>query len=186
MFTLTCPLTLDIFYENVWNFRFWIQIKQSSTPSEKATGYRKLQLLNILGNQTEQYALAVVISGSILTLSSSFATLVRLAAVAKDNNWMMKSVFGIAAVDAGVTMLVVLGGMVGAYLDSKRMLERIRGMEFNDKRVKLVERRWMKRFLRSCTLIKIKFGGSNFIEELTPVKCLDFAVQMTVQLLLLS
>lgn len=42
---------------------------------------------------------------------------------------------------------------------------------------------WMQQFGKSCDKIIVKFSNCNIIEELKPL-CLDFATNMTAQILL--
>lgn len=47
-------------------------------------------------------------------------------------------------------------------------------------------RKWSRQFIESCPAIKMKFGGNNFVEMLTPLKSLGQAVEVAVQILLLG
>ncbi|CAL8068022.1 unnamed protein product [Orchesella dallaii] len=46
--------------------------------------------------------------------------------------------------------------------------------------------RWLKRFFQSSLPLRIKLGESNFLENLTPLRCIDNVVQITINLLLLD
>lgn len=91
---------------------------------------------------------------------------------------------GMAFADGVANNMVLLEGMVSMCAYSKIVLERAKYLtvDFVSRREKLL----IKKIWRSCDKIKVKFGDSNFLEELTPLRCLDFSVDMTVQLLLLS
>lgn len=43
----------------------------------------------------------------------------------------------------------------------------------------------LKRFYKSCSYVKVKFGSLNFIERLTPLNCMDTSLALTVNLLLI-
>lgn len=43
----------------------------------------------------------------------------------------------------------------------------------------------LRKFYKSCSNIKVKFGSLNYIERLTPLKCMAFSLDLTVNLLLL-
>ncbi len=45
---------------------------------------------------------------------------------------------------------------------------------------------WFRRWLRSCQVLKIYFGGTNYLDRLTPLTLEDFVINQTVSLLLLK
>ncbi len=45
---------------------------------------------------------------------------------------------------------------------------------------------WFRRWLRSCQVLKIYFGGTNYLDRLTPLAVEDFVINQTVSLLLLK
>ncbi len=98
---------------------------------------------------------------------------------------VMMTTLGIAVIDCMFGILVILGGMVAVYTISKKTLTRAK-LAVSQTTMSRYDRRWAKRFLRSCNAIKIKFGANNFFDELTPLRCLDSSLNLTVQVLLLS
>lgn len=124
-----------------------------------------------------------MILGSIVATCAGLGLLVKLNEK-MDVNAMIYVAMIMAFAD-GVTMLMILlGGMVSVCASSKRVLQEAKSMKKNcasRKNQLLVKKLWL-----SCDKIKIKFGDSNFLEELTPLRCLDFSAGMTVQILLLS
>lgn len=145
--------------------------------------YRELQLLNVYCNSVQQNIIGSLILGAIVATCAGLGLLVKLNEK-MDANGMIYVAMIMAFAD-GVTMLMILlGGMVSVCASSKRVLQEAKGSTKNcvsRKNQLLVKKLW-----RSCDKIKIKFGDSNFLEELTPLRCLDFSASMTVQLLLLS
>ncbi len=129
--------------------------------------------------------LLVFIYCEILTVSVLLALLVGfLSGADKDSNIVMMATFMVTVVDAIICILVILGGIVSVYIKSKVTLQATKRLGFGISCKR--SRNWMRRFFRSCDVIKIKFGDNNFLEELTPFKCLDFSLNLTVQFLLLS
>ncbi len=45
---------------------------------------------------------------------------------------------------------------------------------------------WFRRYLKSCKIVKIYVGSTNFVEPLTPLPVEQFCIQQTVNLLLLD
>lgn len=87
-------------------------------------------------------------------------------------------------IDSALFFLFSLGTSSAVHQESKLSLEKMK-CELPDV-TKKRQREFARRFLGSCDVIKIKFGGNNFIEELTPLKCLDHGVDIAVQILLLG
>lgn len=46
--------------------------------------------------------------------------------------------------------------------------------------------KWFKKWFKSCPVLKIYLGGSNFFDQLTPLTLLDFVIDQTVSLLLVK
>jgi len=86
-------------------------------------------------------------------------------------------------VDATLVLVVLVGGMVGVYLDSKSVFQILwKRLGTNLPRN---ERKYLLKYYRSW-LIRINLGSSNFLDALTPLNCLSFAFSITVQILLIS
>ncbi len=45
---------------------------------------------------------------------------------------------------------------------------------------------WFRRWLRSCQVLKIYFGGNNYLDRLTPLAVENFIIEQTASLLLLK
>ncbi len=55
-----------------------------------------------------------------------------------------------------------------------------------NRQYELKRNKWFKRWFKSCPTFKIYFGGSNYMDRLTPLKIQNFAIQQTVSLMLLQ
>lgn len=88
----------------------------------------------------------------------------------------------IIVVTATSSLLFCVGGFSEVHQESRLSFENI-SRRISKLRIRK-ERKWAERFVKSCGLIKIKFGGNNFVEELTPLNCLSHATQLAVQILL--
>ncbi len=49
---------------------------------------------------------------------------------------------------------------------------------------KLRRNQWFRRWLRSCPVLKIYIGGTNYLDRLTPLTLEEFVIDQTVSLLL--
>ncbi|CAL8112273.1 unnamed protein product [Orchesella dallaii] len=81
---------------------------------------------------------------------------------------------------AACGIVVFMGILADVYSVAKNVHQEIAST------VALKRSKWFCRFLRSCPILRIYLGGSNFLDELTPLTCEDFAIDQTVGLLLLK
>lgn len=97
---------------------------------------------------------------------------------------MIHVAMGLSMVDGFSTFMILFGGMVSMCAKSKTLLRQAKGVtgELSSKKEKMLN----KKLWRSCDKIKVKFGDNNFLEELTPLRCLNASAEMTVQCMLLS
>jgi len=149
---------------------------------EKCLLYRVIQILALWTNIILNRTLVSLISASITLLALGLAGFVRLEW--SSSNLMPLVVSLIMVMDAGLAVVVLLGGMVGVYLESKRVFQILGERLSTD--LPRIERMYLQKFYRSCRLIRINLGSSNFLDALTPLNCLNFAVSITVQILLIS
>ncbi len=147
--------------------------------------YREVQILNNVCNIVQQQMLGSIILASTMALSGGLGVLLQIfEKMNSDTNIMIAVAMVISFADGFVTHAVLLGGMVSVCGNSKKLLQQakcVRGTNGTRKDIKLTERLW-----QCSDKIRIKFSDSNFLEELTPLRCLDYAVAMTIQFLLLS
>lgn len=101
----------------------------------------------------------------------------------KPENIYVLFLVGLVCVDTAVFILLCLGTFADVYKESKLALQNLRS--FFPKIATRKERKWSARFFMSCGVIKMKFGGNNFVEQLTPLNCLNHGLQIAVQITLL-
>lgn len=158
-------------------------IKTCTNVCNGAKVFSKLQIFSSLTNCLQQSCLLVFFCMTIFTLSLSINLLVRfVSSESVEKDYSVVVVCIILIFDAGGSILFILWGMVSVFSNSKNCLHLIKELELKCKLKS--DRLWLRSFYKSCDKIKIKFGDSNFIEELTPFKCLDFAINVTAQILL--
>lgn len=160
------------------------RLKSTTNYLQDAQLYRQFQIFNTFGNIIQQYIVLVLLIAATSCMSISLMSLVRLSSNLNDrNNIFVLLVYGISASNGTFAMLVLLGGMVSVYTESNNLFKIVKKLDLSCGN--RVDRMWRRRYWKSCTLIKFKFGDSNFIETLTPLRCLDFSLNFTLQLLLL-
>lgn len=88
------------------------------------------------------------------------------------------------------TFIVIVfgfGRQAGVWSDSRAMFKKFDSLN-TERYQKLTrrERKWQQRFWNSCrSLVKIKFGINYYMEEHTPLNCLNCSASLAAQLLLL-
>ncbi len=169
--------------ENILLFRERLQ--RSNNIYRDAIIYRQIQLFSILCNCVQRKCLGVLIGSLTLVVSMNFSLLVGFANSNDESmNVIMLAIFLIMTIEGTVALLVILAGMVAVYKESKMTLVGMKKLEY-----KIYARGcriWLRKYRASCGKIKIMFGCCNFLEELTPLRCLDLALNLTLQFLLLS
>ncbi|CAL8146090.1 unnamed protein product [Orchesella dallaii] len=149
--------------------------------------YREIQVLSILNNIINQTVIFVLTTGVIFLLALCLTATIRL-------EWHMEHMlavafFGIISIDCFLFLLVCVGGMVGPYVESRKALETLKRQHPSSgfaRRGSRYSFRWLQRYVKSCFLIKVKMGKDNFLEELTPLNCVNLAISVTVNILLLT
>ncbi|CAL8067934.1 unnamed protein product [Orchesella dallaii] len=162
----------------------------NSTKVANTLAYRKLQLLTTFSNLILQNSLLSVVLGTMYCVSVSITVLIQLELTSK--NLLPIAYFAFLGWNCILFLTLSVGGpMVTIYLESKQFLLNCKrhcwylGKKFVTPEQRLTKR-WLQKFYKSCPPIKFKLGGSNFLEELTSLKCVDCAIQITIQILLLT
>lgn len=168
---------------NIYCYRF---VHEFSTgfPIDKmrlSVRYRTLQVLGILMNEIQKRAIVSTLIVLGIPLLSFCCTLLLTSSGSSLH------IFGFFAV-AGLLMiavfLIVLGGMSQLHQESKKCIMKCSSCPC--RKTSRNEYKWQRNFLASCTLIKANFGEINFVDYLTPLRCIDFSMNLTVSLVLLN
>lgn len=145
--------------------------------------YRTFQVLEVFMNEVQQ---KVLVTDSI----SIAITLVPLTATMLIRIWqegaqvVMASLLMFVLYVAVSVLLFMVGGMAGISVSSEMLLLQLRKGLIHVKRRTL--KKTCRSFVNSCRPIYVKFGSLNYIEVLTALKCIDLAIQLTMQLLLVT
>lgn len=177
---------------------FWSSLrlsKNAETLQKAWLLYRQLQLLGSLNNEIQQgIVLTIMLVDGVFLHALSLSSVVRLFKQFSEGHPLPMipfSVFLMVTIDTLLLVIVTFGGMSAVYRESKHIIKRkakwhIHSCFDTPSAYSRMDLKWQEKFHKSCPLVKVKFGGNNFIEELTPLNCINMAVGMTVQLLLLK
>lgn len=150
---------------------------------EKFSVYRHIQRVANLCNEVQQKILVPsMIAASVILLGVSLAFLINTPATSANAPVLM--IMMIVCVDTSLVLVFGLRGFAQIYEGSGKILHQVRcGLLDASGRKK---RKWIIRFVKSCGVIRMKFGGNNFVEKLTPLCCICQAIQIAIQILLME
>lgn len=162
-------------------YREWFEEADPSSYPPSVIAYRTLYILGLLQNEIQKDPLSQVIATALIILQSvSTSTLIR---VKSKSGIVFTIVLGLISMDTIIALIFILGVMAQVYTQSKDSLRNCkRALTYNFR----IKPKWTQRFLISCAPIKVRFGSINFIDRMTPLNCVNFANNLTVQLLLVS
>lgn len=158
---------------------------------QRAIAYREIQVMAGLQTNVQGGALmGILIIAPTSLISITSVIIVRLPWIAENLTLLLLS--GYLAFVSLLCIMFVIGGQAGVWTESKRMfikLDRSNAERIQHCRCKF--KRWESkcqlRFWKSCrNLVKVKFGVNNFVEEETPLNCINLAVSLAAQFLLLQ
>lgn len=172
---IMCAMTLQSYLRMFWT------VYKSNCYSVYKTGlmYRHLQVLARIMNIVQQGVhMTVLIVAAVIIQAVSSTILVRIPVTLRNVPNIL--VFSIILVDATLACVVCLGGLAAVHSESEKVYQKMKAKEVNGHSI------WQHRFLKSCQLIKIRFGSFNYVDRETPLNCINMANALTVQLLLLG
>ncbi len=147
--------------------------------------YRKIQILSCLCNEVQQSIVMLAIGGATLVLVFAANAIILLPWNRENAAGLL--LFVIVTYNLSFYLLVCVGTMAEIFEESKDVLECLTGARRMTRRYQTPLRvKWRQTFFMSCTPIKFKFADLNFIERLTPLNCIMFAISQTVSVLLLN
>ncbi|CAL8136864.1 unnamed protein product [Orchesella dallaii] len=154
--------------------------------------YRLIQVMGNWNNDIQQKTMMIcLMSTGIVIHSLSLFTLVRLPWNNLGGNVIPLAIYSLMLTDCSLAIIVCFGGMLNIHTDSEKVLRNLKwilshGFEQISMKRNSMEVKWRRKFLTSCSPIKVKFGLTNFLERRTPLNCMDVSIGLTVQLLLIN
>ncbi len=88
-------------------------------------------------------------------------------------------------VDCFMVITIILGQMGMVYQKSKRLLKKIQWKQYLPG-ISVRDKKWERRFYKSCSPLDIMISSVNFVDELTLLNCLQLSLTLTANLLLLN
>lgn len=170
------------FMHLLFGCRLSYRLVQLEDPNE-LKGYRYIQIVTNLCNEvTQKVIMPVGILGSVVVLGVSFAILINTISQSQDPSILV--LMTIVCAETAFYLLFGLHGLAEVNHGSKHLLENAtKKMTGISKRK---SRKWFRQCIASCPPIKMKFGDNNYVDMLTPLKSMNQAVQISVQILLLG
>lgn len=169
------------------NLRLRSLLESGKLPLAQLTGdYRTLQILGIIMNELQQKTLlTVAVVGSIILGSVSGAVFIQIfktAASYTKKDVLLALLLSLIS-GSGMTLVFVVGGLAYINLNSRELLNTTRRV-MASKYYARQEYKVLKRVSRSFACIKAMFASLNFIEQSTPLTCIQFSNELMIQFLL--
>lgn len=143
--------------------------------------YRHIQLLVDLSNEIMQKSLVpVVVVSTTFAMGFSLATTIHTPWVSE--NMIVLFLMFATYVNSFFFLIFCLGGMATVYQESTMAFDKLEHhcSSISNRNF----RKWARHFLRSCNPARMKFGGDNFVEKLTPLNSVGWAINISIQTLL--
>lgn len=145
--------------------------------------YRTLQLLATLMNSVIQDEMNTMLACTAILISSlSEAIVVKLAFMG--NNTAIFLLFLFLMLNCYLGLIVIFTGFANVHKTSNSVLRNMNRHLSTITTTK--ERKQRKRFHYSCSSIKVRLGSVNFVDSLTPLNFINFANNLTVQIVLVE
>lgn len=119
--------------------------------------------------------------GCVLELGTGLAAMVNVPATVE--NIPILVLMGAGSVDGALVLLCGLHGFADVHEQSREIKHAVKIHVSTLKNRQ--HRKWTDQFVKSCGAIKLKFGGNNFVDKLTPLNCISHALQISAQIMLL-
>ncbi len=178
-----CLISTGIFSNGIKTL--WYELQTTKDIKNHSIVYRELQILNSVYNSVQKDLLSLIIIGAIFCVTTNLTLLIKsLNGTYLEVNFKIMSTFILTVLNSAMVMLLILSGFVSVHKKSKQFLQDVKSLEYLE--TSRVSRIWARKYWQSCEKLKIKFGDDNCVEELTPIRCLDFTANLTVQMLLLA
>ncbi len=173
-----------------WNFFvffFWIR-KLSQTHNHNTSDlrklslfYRQLQILSVHYRLSfSQFQLGFAIPSFIAFQTAClYNTIVLISGKDTGGPIWFNLMYACEEVDVIFLVNFVFGILADVYNFSNGIQKQL------NERYDLKRTKWFKRWIKSCPVLKIYFGGSNYVDRLTPLNIQDFTINQTVSLMLL-
>lgn len=172
---------------------FWMQMRQENEPrmlQNACIFYRQIQLLGNLNNLIQQRIMttSMLINGIVCHAFCLTGAILTTKNYVGKQSTISLTFFLTIAIDCLLMIIVMFGGLSNVFKESKISSYKMKQLscDWKDKGVSRITQSWQIRFFWSCSPVKVKFGSTNFVEELTPLNAINFSLGLVVQLLLLK
>lgn len=134
--------------------------------------YRDLQVHNLYFNQIHLDVNVIVVMWAM-----AYSFTVAMYALLKYANQVSLPqlvIFVNATLATGIVIIVVYGIFAKVNVISQNVLAFLRERVLPEMKGSAVERKWMKRYLRSLSPLKVRVGQVNYVDNFTPLVMLQF------------
>lgn len=101
-------------------------------------------------------------------------------------NTTILSFAGTVVFECALIDVTSLGCLSKLYVKSISTFDDLEKILHSSRRKNKVEFKWKQRFYKSCGAFKARFDPLNYLDEETPLICMDLVANLTVNVLLLT
>lgn len=143
--------------------------------------FRYLQILTTMLNEFQNGLL--ILSFIVIPILVFSYSLVSFIKVSHMELVFIASLLGILG-NGFLAVLCIQGQMAAVYMKSEELIENMKRKQnfFETKKERMIQHK----FYKSCMPLRIMMGSANYIDNLTPLNCLNHAMDLSVNILLLS
>ncbi|CAL8127517.1 unnamed protein product [Orchesella dallaii] len=140
--------------------------------------YRIIQTMaHVFNGIYQKWAIVILLIFQTIVQINGFCSVIRFG---KEMEVAENALFLITAFNAVSIILIVYGSAAHVNLCSAGVIKSFKRVTTKMGR----ERKWWIRFVRSCPDVKIRFGATNHIYQLSPINYMDFNINQTVTVLI--
>lgn len=161
-----------------YQYLFWRKCQLYKDVARSVSMFKELQLLVTFYNLIHGNILSVMVTVGIgqLSIISTYAVI----GLYSELSVAQRLYFGFLSFDCFLVMLLCDGGFKAAVNSvSRDILARVRSAPY------FINKRIMRRYVRSWPPVKIRLGSTNFYDRETPLNLIAFCISQVVNLLLL-
>ncbi len=149
---------------------------------KRAKVLRHIQLLSTLLNGIQKGPPILAIMCALTVVGSlAFSTLIGNL----NSDFKFVATLLLLTIDCLMGMLIILGQMGMVYQKSNCLLRKMQCRHYSQG-ISIRDQKWEHRFYKSCSPIKIFISSVNFVDQLTPLNCLQLSMTFTANILLLN
>lgn len=180
LFTESC---LIVYYLRAFRLQIAAQVRAKSIKHKILTIYRQLQIHNLFFNKINQDVIVITVIGNMV-----YSFTIAMYALLKFTDHVSLPqlvIFGNITLACFIVIIVVYGIFAKVNETSIKVLAYIREYVLPEINGSNLERKWLKRYVKSLSPLKVQIGQVNHVDNFTPLVMLQFCVGQICNLMVM-